>query len=136
VFAVASYPLGVLADKIGLKTIFCFGLILFALVYLIFAFSNSTALVFIGFFIYGIYAAATEGIAKAWITNLSHRVNTGTALGFYTSCQSICSLLASVLAGFLWMTFSSMATFTITAITAFCVFLYMRIFIKNINLAE
>jgi len=136
VFAVASYPLGVLADKIGLKTIFCFGLILFALVYLIFAFSNSTALVFIGFFIYGIYAAATEGIAKAWITNLSHRVNTGTALGFYTSCQSICSLLASVLAGFLWMTFSSTATFTITAITAFCVFLYMRIFIKNINLAE
>ena len=131
VYAVASYPLGALADKIGLKTVFCFGLILFALVYLLFAFSNSTLLVFTGFFIYGIYAASTEGIAKAWITNLSPQNNTGTALGFYTSCQSICSLLASAFAGFLWMMFNSTATFTITAIAAISVFFYMQIFIKK-----
>ena len=131
VYAVASYPLGALADKIGLKTVFCFGLILFALVYLLFAFSNSTLLVFTGFFIYGIYAASTEGIAKAWITNLSPQNNTGTALGFYTSCQSICSLLASAFAGFLWMMFNSTATFTITAIAAISVFFYMQIFIEK-----
>ena len=131
VYAVASYPLGALADRIGLKTVFCFGLILFALVYLLFAFSNSTLLVFTGFFIYGIYAASTEGIAKAWITNLSPQNNTGTALGFYTSCQSICSLLASAFAGFLWMMFNSTATFTITAIAAISVFFYMQIFIKK-----
>ena len=131
VYAVASYPLGALADRIGLKTVFCFGLILFALVYLLFAFSSSTLLVFTGFFIYGIYAASTEGIAKAWITNLSPQNNTGTALGFYTSCQSICSLLASAFAGFLWMMFNSTATFTITAIAAISVFFYMQIFIKK-----
>jgi MFS family permease len=88
-------------------------------------------LVFTGFFIYGIYAASTEGIAKAWITNLSPQNNTGTALGFYTSCQSICSLLASTFAGFLWMMFNSTATFTITAIAAISVFFYMQIFIKK-----
>jgi MFS family permease len=90
VYVIASYPLGALADKFGVKTIFCFGLILFAFVYLLFAFSSSTTSVFIGFFIYGIYAAATEGIAKAWITNLSHEINTGTALGFST--RGSCSL--------------------------------------------
>ncbi len=132
VYAIASYPLGVLADKIGLKTIFCFGVILFAFVYLLFAFSNSIILIFIGFFIYGIYGASTEGIAKAWITNLTLQTNTGTALGFYFSCQSICSLLASAFAGFLWMTFNSAATFTITAIAALSVFLYMQIFIKKV----
>jgi MFS family permease len=131
VYAIASYPLGVIADKIGLKTVFCFGLILFAIVYILFAFSNSTTLIFIGFFIYGIYAAATEGIAKAWITNLSPEFNTGTALGFYTSFQSICSLLASVLAGYLWMEFNSTTTFAITAGAALIVFLYMRFFIRN-----
>jgi MFS family permease len=132
VYVVASYPLGALADRIGLKTVFGFGLILFAFVYLLFAFSNSISLVFTGFFIYGIYAAATEGIAKAWITNLSPQFNTGTALGFYTSFQSICSLLASVLAGYLWMAFNSTTTFAITAIAALIVFLYMQIFIKKI----
>ncbi len=131
VYAVASYPLGALADRIGLKTVFCFGLILFALVYLLFAFSNSTMLVFTGFFIYGIYAASTEGIAKAWITNLSPQNNTGTALGFYTSCQSICSLLASAFAGFLWMMFNSTVSFTITAIAALGVFLYMQVINKK-----
>ncbi len=131
VYAVASYPLGALADKIGLKTVFCFGLILFALVYLLFAFSNSTLLVFTGFFIYGIYAASTEGIAKAWITNLSPQNNTGTALGFYTSCQSICSLLASAFAGFLWMMFNSTVSFTITAIAALGVFHYMQVINKK-----
>ena len=131
IYVIASYPLGVLADKFGLKTIFCFGLILFAFVYLLFAFTSSTTLVFIGFFIYGIYAAATEGIAKAWITNLTHKINTGTALGFYTSWQSICSLIASVLAGFLWTTYNSTITFTITGIAALSVFLYMRMFTKK-----
>ncbi|MFN2439978.1 MAG: MFS transporter [Chitinophagaceae bacterium] len=127
VYALASYPLGSLADKIGLKTIFCFGLILFAFTYLLFAFGNSTIFIFIGFFIYGIYAAATEGTAKAWITNLTHQTNTATALGFYTSCQSVCSLIASTLAGFLWMTFNGSATFSISAIAALVVFLYLRI---------
>ncbi len=132
VYALSSYPLGAIADKIGLKKVLCFGFILFATVYLLFAFSNSIILVFIGFFIYGIYASATEGIAKAWITNIVHEKNPGTALGFYTSCQSLCSLLASALAGFLWMTFNSTLTFTITAIATLSVFFYMQIFVKKI----
>jgi MFS family permease len=65
-------------------------------------FSSISAVIFILFFIYGIYAAATEGIVKAWITNIAHDTNTATAVGFYTSCQSICSLLASIIAGFIW----------------------------------
>ncbi len=132
VYALSSYPLGAIADKIGLKKVLSFGFILFAIVYLLFAFSNSIILVFIGFFIYGIYASATEGIAKAWITNIVHEKNPGTALGFYTSCQSLCSLLASALAGFLWMTFNSTVTFTITAIATLSVFFYMQIFVKKI----
>ncbi|HYH16464.1 MAG TPA: MFS transporter [Flavisolibacter sp.] len=124
VYAVASYPLGVLADRFGLKRVFCSGLLLFAAVYLLFAVSTSTYLVFVAFFLYGIYAAATEGIAKAWITNLAHEKNTATAVGFYTSGQSIGSLLASILAGLLWTGMSSRIPFLVTAIAALSVFLY------------
>lgn len=124
VFALAAYPLGSLADKVGMKKVFLSGLLLFALVYFLFANAPSTLLIYTAFVLYGIYAAATEGITKAWIANLSHEHNTATAIGFYTSCESICALLASVLAGFLWTKFGSSVTFLTTAIIALVVFFY------------
>src|SRR6186713_94301 len=128
IYASASFPFGKLADKFGIKNIFILGLIMFAIVYGGFAFHPSTAVIFILFFIYGIYAAATEGIVKAWITNIAHDTNTATAVGFYTSCQSICSLLASIFAGFIGSSF----TFGATAFIAFSVLIYFLLsFRKN-----
>jgi MFS family permease len=125
VFAAASYPLGSLADKIGIKAVFLSGLVLFALVYILFGVSASPILIFAAFFVYGIYAAATEGISKAWITNMAHQKNTATAVGFYTSWQSIATLLASIIAGALWTAFGSSATFFITAASAILVLIYL-----------
>src|SRR6478672_8802849 len=85
VFAAASYPLGAIADKIGIKKVFFGGLMMFALVYFLFGIGSTTTVIFSAFFFYGIYAAATEGITKAWITNMAHTSNTATAIGFYTS---------------------------------------------------
>lgn len=124
VYAAASFPFGSLADKIGIKKIFIIGLLMFAIVYAGFAFHPSTIVIFILFFIYGIYAAATEGITKAWITNIAHDTNTATAVGFYTSCQSICSLLASIIAGFVWSHLGSSFTFGATAFIASFVTIY------------
>lgn len=131
VYAFASYPLGGLADRFGLKNVFSVGLLLFAGVYALFALSGSTVLLFTAFFIYGLYAAATEGIAKAWITNLSHDANTATAVGFYTSFQSICALLASVVAGALWTGLGPQATFLTSAVAAVGIFLYIRIILRR-----
>ena len=124
VFAVAAYPLGALADKIGIRKVFVSGLLLFALVYFLFASAPTTAVLLIAFVLYGLYAAATEGITKAWIANLAHDENTATAIGFYTSCESICALLASVMAGWLWGAFGSSVTFFATAGGALGVFFY------------
>ncbi|MBS1653433.1 MAG: MFS transporter, partial [Bacteroidetes bacterium] len=124
VYAVASYPLGVLADKFSLRNIFMTGLLMFAIVYTGFSFSSSVPVIFILYFIYGLYAAATEGITKAWITNIAHQSNTATAVGFYTGCQSFCSLLASIIAGLLWSNFNSMITFLTTAVITVIVLFY------------
>ena len=124
VFAVASYPLGILADKLGFRKVFIIGLFLFAIVYAGFAFQPSTIAVFILFFIYGIYAASTEGVAKAWMTNIAYKSDTATAIGFYTSCQSICSLLASTIAGVIWSLWGSSATFGVTAFISILALLY------------
>ena len=132
VFALGSYPLGVLADKIGFKKIFVAGLLLFASVYAGFAFDPSIAVIFVLFFVYGLYAAATDGVTKAWITNIAHDKNTATAVGFYTSWQSICTLLASSIAGFLWDGFGSFYTFLITSLIAVFVMFYFLLRFKKI----
>lgn len=131
VYALASYPLGSLADKIGLKKVFTAGLVLFAIVYAGFAMNPSTVMIFVLFFVYGIYAAATEGISKAWISNMAHESNTATAIGFYTSCESVCSLLASIIAGALWAGAGSVYTFAATAIVAVFVFLYFVLYSRK-----
>ncbi len=131
VYAIAAFPMGVLADKIGMKKIFITGLLLFAFVYFLFGQSQSSILLFIAFFLYALYAAATEGIGKAWITNFSHDTNTATAIGFYTSCQSICTLLASSITGLLWSVLGSTAVFLITAIVTVCVAGYFVVRVKE-----
>jgi MFS family permease len=114
VYALASYPLGALADRIGLKTTLISGLILFSGVYLCFGFVTAIPGFLLLFFFYGIYAASTEGISKALISNLADRKDTATAIGFYTSFASVFSLLASSLAGILWYTLGMKLMFVIS----------------------
>jgi len=131
IWALGSYPLGILADKIGYKKIFLSGLVLFAIVYAGFAFNPSIATIFILFSVYGLFSAATDGVSKAWITNTAHNKNTATAIGFYTSCQSICTLGASTIAGLVWEQLGSFYTFISTAAIAFIVFVFFLLKLKN-----
>lgn len=131
IYALLSFPLGIWGDRVGLKKIFLLGLFLLAFVYAGFAIASSTAVVFILFFLYGVYAAATDGIVKAWITNIAHDKNTATAIGFYTSLESICTLLASIIAGVLWSGFGSFYAFGATAVISFVVILYFLFTIRR-----
>ena len=111
IYAVSSYPVGILADKIGLKKIFCIGLVLFAIVYGGMAFMPSLKIIFVLFFFYGLYASATESVSKAWISNIVDKNDTATAIGFYTGLSSIFTMLASLIAGLLWSAFNPSVTF-------------------------
>lgn len=125
IYALFSYPLGILADQIGMKKIFISGLFLFAVVYLGMAYTESKIIFITLFFLYGVYAAATEGIAKAWITNICKKENTATAIGTYTAFQSIATMLASSLAGLLWYSFNPSATFLVSGLVAVGVSIYI-----------
>ena len=125
VYAMLAYPLGILADKLGLKKIFLCGLIVFSIVYTGFAL-NTNLYVFIALlFLYGLYAAATEGISKAWISNIADKKDTATAIGTYSGFQSICALLASSICGLLWYNFGPMATFLTTAVVTLVAIIYL-----------
>jgi MFS family permease len=124
VYALFAFPLGILADKIGLKKIFIVGLLLFATVYFGMASSSNLYVLIVAFFLYGIYAAATEGISKAWISNVSHKNDTATAIGTYSGLQSICTMLASSLTGFVWYQFGASVAFIATAVMTLIVSIY------------
>ncbi len=131
VYAGFSYPMGMLADRFSFRKIILGGFILFAIVYGGFAFNPSIGVIFILFGVYGIYAASTEGVIKAWITNLAHGQNTATAIGFYTSCESLCALSASIIAGALWKYWGSTSTFLTTASISLIVVFYFLLKIKE-----
>lgn len=125
IYALFAFPLGVLADKIGLKKIFISGLILFAISYFLIAKSTTIVHFIVVFFIYGIYSAATEGISKAWISNLVSKSDTATAIGLYTSFQSIATMIASSITGLIWYNYGSGIAFFITSISTLIIALFI-----------
>ncbi len=126
VYALFAYPLGSLADKVGLKKMFVTGLFGFAIVYTGMGWNNSLTGYIILFFIYGVYAASTEGISKAWISNITNKKDTATAIGTYSGFQSICSMIASSVAGLIWYQFGAQTLFIITgAITGLIIMYFM-----------
>jgi len=77
------------------------------------------------FALYGIYAAATEGMIKAWIAERVDPQRTGTAFGFYTSFESVATWLASGLAGMLWTFGNPSLPFYTSAAVALAVAIYL-----------
>ena len=95
---------------------------------------NSNSVVFFGlFFIYGVYAAATEGIAKAWISNVSDSKDTATAIGTYSGLQSICTMIASSATGIIWYAFGSSVALSIIAILTMVILVYFYFAVPKTN---
>lgn len=115
VYALLAFPVGILADRLGLRTTLVAGLFVFAVVYVLMGFAVNITQFIVLFGLYALYAASTEGISKALITNLSAKSDTATAIGFYTSFASIFTMLASSLAGFIWFEFGPRTMFMISA---------------------
>ncbi|WP_116105792.1 MFS transporter [Lewinella sp. IMCC34191] len=124
VYAVLAYPFGGLADRLGPRRVYAGGLLVFAAVY--FGLSQVTEVWMIAglFAAYGLYAAATEGVAKAWVSELVPANETGTAIGTVSAAESVATLVASSAAGAVWAFFGAEVLFVGTAVLAATVGLY------------
>ena len=133
VYAAIAYPAGMLADKLGLKNTLVFGIVLFAMVYGGMAVMGNGWWFGFLFLLYGIYAACTESIAKAWITNICHQEEVATAIGTFTAFQSFCILIASSLAGLIWYYYGEAYLFLGTGLLALTVSIYISTLKKTMT---
>lgn len=136
VFALTSFPLGHLADRVGLKRVLLMGLVLFATVY--FGMVREAGLLWYGglFLLYGIYAAATDGISKAWIASIAEPREVATAIGFFAGFQSLCAMGASAITGALWYAFGAEVAFTTTACATVAVVVYLVVVVPGYRVGD
>ena len=135
-YAIFSMPAGIISDKIGPKKVLLAGFFLFSAVYLFFGLAPSSLFLWFLFPIYGIYMALTEGVGKAYISNLVPQEKTGMAFGVYQTTIGLCTFFASLVAGLLWTYIGVSVPFIFGSIMALISALLFIVLGKKIKLAK
>jgi MFS family permease len=128
-----SIPIGSLSDRIGKEKILITGFIIYALVYYGFGRTTGTGIIVMLFALYGLYSAATDGIQKAFISDMIDENKKGTGLGIYNALLGITLLPASLIAGILYDKINSRIPFYFGAVTALISAFLMFTYSLNYN---
>ena len=110
-----SWPLGSLSDRIGKRRVLAGGLLVFAAVYAGFGLATAGTAVWPLMAVYGVYIAATDGVGKAYVSDLSPAVYRATGQGAFRLATGGAAVVASILAGLLWQEIGPGAVFTLGA---------------------
>ncbi len=111
VYAGISTPAGILSDKLGRRRLILLGWLIYGITYLGFAVAGSPWQVWLLFMLYGVYYGLAEGVVRAFVADLVPESRRGTAYGIFHTVVGLTLLPASVIAGWLWHTFSPAAPF-------------------------
>jgi MFS family permease len=102
VYAVSSYPAGLLADRISRSAVFGIGLVFFAIGYTGLGLTTDTVTAWLLIGVYGLFTGCTDGVGKAWISSLVGPDLQGSAQGLFQGASGFAVLAAGLWAGFLW----------------------------------
>lgn len=115
VYTLLSWPAGKLSDRIPRRVLIVTGYLVYAGVYFGFARTASAGAVWVLMPLYGIYYALTEGVVKAWITDLVPSAQRGSVFGVFNWVAGVTAFPASLLAGWLWQHQSPQAPFYVSS---------------------
>jgi MFS family permease len=128
-----AIPMGLLSDRIGKEKILIAGFLIYAIVYYGFGIAGSTGTIIALFALYGLYSAATDGIQKAFVSDITDKNKQGTGLGIYNALLGITLLPASLIAGILYDKVNSRIPFYFGAATALISAILMLLYSQYFN---
>jgi MFS family permease len=110
-YCLSAYPMGLVSDRIGKLKLLVGGFLLYAVVYLGFAFADKNWQMWALLGLHGVYQGMTKGTLLALVADKVPANFRGTAFGMMNLATGLALLPASILAGILWQSFSPKATF-------------------------
>jgi MFS family permease len=102
IYSLVSTPAGSLSDRIGRRRLIIGGWLVYAAIYLGFAFAQAAWQVWALYVAYGLYYGMAYGTANALVADLVPEHLRGTAYGTYNAVIGILAFPASFIAGLLW----------------------------------
>jgi MFS family permease len=118
VIALSSTKGGALSDVLGRRGLIIVGWLIYAAIYLGFAFASERWHIWILYAGYGLYYGAFLGASSALVADLVPERLRGTAYGIFNAALGVAALPASVIAGLLWDWYGPSAPFLFGAALA------------------
>jgi MFS family permease len=118
VYALLSWPVGILSDRVGRRPMLLGAYLLFAALYGMLAWRATPAFAIAGFLLLGVHSALLEGSQRSLVGDLVPDDRRGTAFGLYYTVVGAALLPASWIAGVLWERFGPRAMFAVDAALA------------------
>ena len=102
VYALGSFPAGLLSDRLPRSAVFGVGLAFFAIGYIGLGLTRDHVLAWVLIGVYGVFTACTDGVGKAWISSLVGADRQASAQGVFQGGSGLAILVAGVWAGLFW----------------------------------
>jgi len=118
VYAATAYPFGKWSDTLGPGKLLAAGLVVLIAADLVLGLATHWLHLGLGVALWGVHMGMTQGLLAAKVANTAPAELRGTAFGFFNLLSGLALLVASVLAGWLWQTEGSAATFFAGAVLA------------------
>jgi MFS family permease len=102
VYAVSSTPMGILADRVGLKRMVLLGFVFYSVIFAAIGSAYAPLHMWVLFPLYGVYKGMSVGAQRAYLASLAPIERKATAFGVYHMVVGLMLLPASIIAGLLW----------------------------------
>lgn len=106
---------GMLSDRFGRRPLLVGGWLLYAAVYVAFAFATTAWHIWVLFAAYGLFYSLTEGAERALVADIVPAADRGSAFGWFHLAIGVGALPASLLFGILWDRSGPSAAFLVGA---------------------
>jgi MFS family permease len=109
--SLTSWPVGILADRIGKRGLLLTGFGVLALANLVLGLSGGLTAVFVGIALWGLHMGLTQGLLAAMVADAAPSDLRGTAFGLYNLATGFALILGNTVAGLAWTGIGPAATF-------------------------